>query len=138
MRSWTAWDSPHEFIWTHYELRVIDRLKGRQSPTVVISEPGGTLDGRSLAIEGAPRLRSGEELIVFLYRTPIGYWRDVGFGQGCYTVVAGRIQANTSGTEFIQTARADSGTSLESLIGLNTADFKSRVIALVARQNRSK
>lgn len=27
LRSWTAWDPPHQFIWTHYELSVSDWLK---------------------------------------------------------------------------------------------------------------
>ena len=26
-RSWTAWDSAHKYIWTHYRLEIIDRCE---------------------------------------------------------------------------------------------------------------
>ncbi|HEX8986298.1 MAG TPA: hypothetical protein VF767_12715, partial [Bryobacteraceae bacterium] len=44
----------------------------------------------------------GEEVVVFLRRTPAGYWRANGWGQGKYTVVrsaggASRIRATLEG-----------------------------------------
>jgi hypothetical protein len=132
VRTWTAWDSTHEFIWTHYQLTVTDRLKGPATPTVV-SEPGGSLAGQNIAIQGTPRLQLNEELIVFLYRTPIGYWRNVGYGQGCYRVSAGRIQSGLSGIELSQASFT--GTPLDSLNRLTTAEFKHRVRALIVQQN---
>jgi len=39
-RVWTAWDSPHRFIWTHTEILVSNVTKGNRSGKLVVSEPG--------------------------------------------------------------------------------------------------
>src|SRR5579884_811424 len=44
--SWSAWDANHKYIWTHYQMQVTDAIRG-SAQTVVVSEPGGTLDGVS-------------------------------------------------------------------------------------------
>src|SRR5436853_4765674 len=67
-RAWTAWDSRHKFIWTHYQLAPIEFLKGQASASLIVSEAGGTLDGRSMEIQGTPQYHDREELILFLYR----------------------------------------------------------------------
>ena len=85
VRHWSAWDSLHRFIWTHYEMDVQDRLKGGAA-TTVISEPGGTAEGMGMKVEGVPEHRDGEEMVVFLHRTPVGYWRCYGLAQGKFTV----------------------------------------------------
>jgi len=45
-RSWPAWDSGHKYIWTHHLIEVIDPLRGAVAGSVVVSEPGGELDGQ--------------------------------------------------------------------------------------------
>ena len=85
VRHWSAWDPSHRFIWTHYEMEVQDRLKGGVA-TRTISEPGGSTDGMVMKVEGVPEHRDGEEMVVFLHRTPIGYWRCYGLAQGKFTV----------------------------------------------------
>ncbi len=81
-RSWTAWDSEHKYIWTHYELAVSASQKGSVGPTVDIAEPGGSLDGAVLAVSGATSYSIGDHVLVFLSRMPNGYLRTAGFGQG--------------------------------------------------------
>jgi hypothetical protein len=85
-RSWVAWDRSRQFIWTHYEIAVSDMVKGAPSRTVIVSEPGGALDGMTLTVPGAPRYATGEEVVLFLHRTPIGYLRANGYEQGCHRV----------------------------------------------------
>ena len=85
LRSWSAWDAPGRFIWTHTEIQLLDRLKG-SAVTVVVSELGGIVGGLGLAVEGVPRYQPGEEVVLFLYQTPIGYWRARGLEQGVYRV----------------------------------------------------
>jgi hypothetical protein len=80
-RSWTAWDSSHKYIWTHYQLEVIDPIRGVGFAPLVVSEPGGKLDGVNMRFSGAAQYAPGEEAIVFLYRTPIGYLRVLGQGK---------------------------------------------------------
>jgi hypothetical protein len=82
VRTWTAMDSENRFIWTHYEIRVSNQLKGPAQTTVEIGEPGGTLNGVTLLVPGATPYKLGEPVSVFLYRTPIGYLRTTNYGQG--------------------------------------------------------
>ncbi len=81
MRSWSAWDGAHKYIWTHHLIAVIDPVRGGGPGFVVASEPGGELDGVGMRFSGALEYSVGEEAIVFLYRTPIGYLRATGSGQ---------------------------------------------------------
>jgi hypothetical protein len=125
--SWPAWDSGHKYIWTHYRIEVLDPIRGNPGASVVVSEPGGSLDGVSMSISGTPDYAVGEEAIVFLYRTPIGYLRATGYGQGKYTVTPQmRIHASLKGLEILK-RDLSSSVSLSTLDGLTVAQFKTRV-----------
>jgi hypothetical protein len=118
-RSWPAWDGAHKYIWTHHEVEIIDPIRGAGFAPVVVSEPGGALDGVEMRFSGALPYALGEEAVVFLYRTPVGYWRT----QGKYTVTSGtRVRANLRGA------------SLSKLDDLPLVEFKARVRELVARR----
>lgn len=129
VRSWTAWDSEHKYIWTHFEVSVTDALRGPRTATITVSEPGGSLDGVEQKISGTVPYFSGESAVLFLYKTPIGYWRSVGGPQGKFTVAPdGRVRANLqSGAYFDRAGKAAAGTPLGFLDGLRIADFKSQV-----------
>ena len=90
VRTWTAVDSENKFIWTHYEIKVDSTLKGRAQASVVVSEPGGTLNGMTLLVPGSTPYTVGEEVGVFLYRTPIGYLRTTNYGQGKFAISSDR------------------------------------------------
>jgi hypothetical protein len=127
----TAWDPEHKFIWTHYDVLVSDSLRGSRDRIVTVSEPGGSLDGIHQMVGGALPYSIGEEVVLFLYRTPIGYFRTTGGGQGKFTVSAnGRVHANTGGIEIIGPAR---GTSLGTLENLDLRQFLSTVRAAAPR-----
>jgi hypothetical protein len=134
MRSWTAWDSEHKYIWTHYEVTVADAIRGPRGATVTVSEPGGSLDGIHQQFSGAVPYFPGENTVLFLYKTPIGYWRAAGGPQGKFTVEPdGRVQANAQDAAFFnQAGRASAGTPLAALNGLKIADFKSQIRRLAA------
>ena len=85
VRSWTGWDDSRQAIWTHYEIRVTEALRGGAG-RFVVSTPGGTLDGLTMHVPGATSFRVGEEVIVFAYQVPNGMWRLRGWGQGKYVV----------------------------------------------------
>jgi hypothetical protein len=87
-RTWTAWDTGHQYIWTHYELAVTNVEKGTAGSTLDIAEPGGSLDGKRMTIAGATGYRVGEHVLVFLSRMPNGYLRTAGFGQGKFLIEA--------------------------------------------------
>ena len=142
-RTWTAWDDERQFIWTHYEILVADTLKGSADGKVVISEPGGTVGELSMSIVGSPRYQVGEEVILLAYRTPIGYLRTCGWGQGTFSVQADSasgvkiVRTNRLGVELVeplskgvQATRARGGPA-KALDGLALSEFKSRFRALI-------
>lgn len=149
-RTWSAWDSSHEFIWTHYELRLTESMLGDILDKVVISEPGGTVGNDSMEIVGAPRYRIGEEVVLLTARTPIGYLRTSGWGQGRFDVVADPrtgfkvVRSGLAGIELVEPAGAASaaalkpGTSPKSLDGLPLDQFKSRIRTLIANRERPR
>src|SRR5260370_22892948 len=52
VRSWSAWDAEHKYIWTHYQLTTSAALKGSPGSMVEFAEPGGEVDGRVMVIDG--------------------------------------------------------------------------------------
>ena len=129
LKSSSAWDNSHQFIWTHYEIAVHDITKGNRTQTLVVSEPGGTADGLTQYIPGTVTFRAGEEVALFLYRTPIGYLRTVGWGQGKFTITPEQRVYSDFGRLELAAAKA-AGTPVGSLSGLSVSEFKTRVSRL--------
>lgn len=133
VRSRTAWDPAHKYIWTHYELQVTDTIRGSGSVTTV-SEPGGSLDGISQAFTGSLGYSSGEHVFLFLFRTPIGYWRTTGGSHGKVTVDANGLIHSDIGNLARLSARSAPASPVEprlrqadSIAFLSISDFKSLV-----------
>lgn len=120
-RSWTAWDSEHKYIWTHYELAATSAYKGvaATGSLVEFAEPGGALDGKVMMIEGAVNYGPGDQVVVFLSRMPNRYLRTTGWAQGKYEVdTAGRLHGS-----------AALGDALRSLEGMNVTELRQRIAA---------
>jgi hypothetical protein len=86
---------------------------------LVVSEPGGTLQGRTLHVPGSTAFLTGEAVTVFLYRTPIGCFRTTNYGQGKFALSPdGRVHANRAmnlaGAVRAITPSTSGGTSIES------------------------
>ena len=140
VRAWAAMDAENRFIWTHYEIKVGATLKGQIQASVVVGEPGGTLHGVTLLAPGATQYTVGEEVSVFLYRTPIGYLRTTNYGQGKFVFSPDRhLHANQAinvggATIAARVSQPASGTRVEGLDGATWSDFRSRVARIVAAQ----
>ena len=134
VRSWTAWDPEHKYIWTHYQVNLSDVIRGASAATFTVSEPGGSLDGANQQVSGAISYTPGETDFLFLYQTPIGYWRTSGGPQGKFVVdSAGRVRGGATTAVYAQSAgRAAAGTALPTLDGLSVLDFKNRLRQLAA------
>ena len=133
-RTWTAWDSEHTYIWTHYELTVSEHIRGAGGK-VTISEPGGTLDGINMGTSGSLPYAMGEHVVLFLFQTPIGYWRTSGGGQGKFTITAdGRVTANTQGLEIVSSGKGATGTSLSTVERMELGKFKTLVRSVMQRK----
>jgi hypothetical protein len=147
VRTWAAWDRSHKYIWTHHELEIQDSMKGAAKRTIVVSEPGGSLEGLTQYIAGTPRYLPDEDVVVFLYRTPLGLLRTSGFAQGKFAIrrLAGdsqnRVYTNLEGLSLAElpgkarsTAGAPSGT-VRQFDGLSLVEFKERIRELLQSQN---
>lgn len=135
-KSWTAWDSAHRYIWTHYELRVADALRGSSS-NLTVSEPGGSLDGVNQGFSGSVGYAPGEHVVLFLFRTPAGYWRTTGGAQGKVTVRGnGRVHVDQEGTAPLDSHSdrrlpvTESAHELGSVDNLAVYEFKTLVRSL--------
>ncbi len=143
VRTWTDWDESHKYIWTHYEIQVADRLKGSAAGKLVVSEPGGTVGETELQIAGTPQYTVGEEVVLFAERTPLGYLRTCGWGQGKFRVARAAangkavVQTAVKGVQLVErpTAAAvkSQSTPLREVNGLGLEQFKTRVRELVAQ-----
>ena len=60
--STTSWGAEHKYIWTRYEIAVDRVIKGKPQKTVIVSEPGGSLNGTTMRIAGAVTYRPGEHV----------------------------------------------------------------------------
>jgi hypothetical protein len=143
VRSWASWDPDRTAIWTHYEIRVEAALKGKAGSTMIISEPGGELDGKHMQVVGAPHYEVGEEAVVFAAPTPVGYLRTCGWGQGKFAVRAARdsasgriVRSAALGVTLVGPAKspAAGAKSAASYDGADLDAFLSRVRAEIAAQ----
>lgn len=139
VRKSAAWDSTHQFIWTHYEIKVTDVLKGLVGSTVTVSEPGGEVEGVHMSIAGVPTYQVGEEVVILLSPTEIGFFRTCGWGQGKFSVETSDGQKTVSapgfGAQIIdmpsKNGEKSVGTARKSLDGLSLGEFKSRLRELI-------
>jgi hypothetical protein len=135
-RSWASWGPEHKLIWTSYEIRVGDVIKGAKQSVLIVSEPGGSLDGLGMRVEGAVPYEAGERVTLFLQTYPSGNKRTVGWAQGKFTTDAnGRVHPGSPGgrTEINLKTGTASVTSLSALDGISTSELRRRVIAMTQR-----
>jgi hypothetical protein len=123
LRSWTEWDATHRFIWTHYELSVSEWLKAPAASdrTIVVSEPGGTADGVTMVVDNGTPYALGETIVVLAWRTPEGFLRTAGYGQGKFTITnERRVRWSPHVIDMLRDAREP----YEHLDGMRLDDFK--------------
>ncbi|HYC78950.1 MAG TPA: hypothetical protein VEI02_15090 [Planctomycetota bacterium] len=77
-----GWDAERRFIWTTYELAVVDVWKGDVGPRLVLKELGGETGTTGMRVAGAPEYAVGQDVVTFLHVDPLGNWRTLGWTQG--------------------------------------------------------
>ena len=129
--TWAAWDRHHQFIWTHTEITVEDVVKGTHSDRVVVSEPGGVVDGLGMLIAGTPVYVQGERVMLFLERMPNGYLRTTGMGQGKLSISPnGSVHLTYAGADLFRAGNRPEGTALQSLDAISATEVRRRVADL--------
>lgn len=135
INSTTSWGSEHKYIWTRYEISVGEVLKGTAGKTVIVSEPGGKLDGKQMRVAGAVIYTPGERVALFL-KSYGADSRTVGWAQGKFSIDSNdRVHPSTfGGTQTV--GRTGASTPLSRLDGMGLIDFRNRVRA-VGTQRRT-
>ena len=96
------WDSSHRMIFTDVTLEVKRRLHGLAGAELVVRVPGGTVDGYTAEMPGAPEFDLDEEVVLFVSRWKDGAAMVTGYSQGKARVVRDQI-----GNETLQGSAAD-------------------------------
>jgi hypothetical protein len=130
--SFTAWDTGHKYIWTHYIVSVENTVKGAAGRSVEIAEPGGVAEGVGMSIGGATGYTKGEHVLIFLERMPNGYLRTAGLGQGKYGIdTQGRLHGIAlKDLDAVNTGDSN-GQSARGLDGMTLAEATEHIAARV-------
>lgn len=112
-------------IVTDVEIAVASAWKGATGERVVVTVPGGELDGEGEWVDAAPTFTEGEEVVVFLARRGAGF-RVNGLALGKYRVVGGRA---VPGLEAIAWAPGRVGPGEAKIAAMDVAELERRVRA---------
>ena len=84
------WDTGHNLIFTETRFQVEEALKGSGGSTAITRHLGGRVGDIAQEIAGTPEFKIGRRYVLFLEPGPGGFYRVVGFHQGCYPVLSGK------------------------------------------------
>jgi hypothetical protein len=131
----TEWDAGHKWIYTIYTIQSSEYLKGSLGPSFELTIPGGERDGVELIVEGAARLESGQEAVLFVWTGPDGKHQVTGFEQGAVPVATDP----SSGAKVAARGLALGTAALERsvLSAASVPRFTSRVLPQMLQQIRA-
>jgi hypothetical protein len=72
------------YIYTHYNVQVLEQWKGAPAAQMDFVIPGGRLNGRQQNFAGAPALDNGQEYVLFLWTSRSGLTHIIGMSQGFF------------------------------------------------------
>jgi uncharacterized protein YndB with AHSA1/START domain len=82
----SRWTADRSSIVTDVTLRVTETLKGAAAAELVLTQPGGEVEGFRYSIEGSPRFVPGEETLLFAWRDRGGVPQVSGLAQGKFEI----------------------------------------------------
>ncbi len=77
-------------VYTHFTVRVLERLKGNGPERLDVAIPGGNAGGIRQTFAGAPVLTKDNEYLLFLWTGTSGMTQVLGFSQGVFRVSVDR------------------------------------------------
>ena len=83
----SSWNGNRSMIFTQVTLNVAQTLRGTPSSRVVVRVPGGTVNGYTIRMEGAPQFQTGSEVVAFIGSWDDGAAKVVGYAQGVSQLV---------------------------------------------------
>lgn len=79
------------YIYTHYTVKVAEQWKGAAATQIDFVVPGGVANGLQETIPGAPVLSSGQEYVLYLWKSPSGLTHVIGLSQGVFLSLNGMV-----------------------------------------------
>jgi hypothetical protein len=119
-------------ILTAYRFRVNRVLKGKPVASLVMDELGGMVGDQGMTVAGTPGYPVGEEVLVFVYRTPLGRLATLGMGQGRFTITRDRDGRPWVGNDFYRAELASMAPPGATMEGAPLATFAARLQAMLA------
>ena len=122
-------------IYTHYQIQVLEQLKGAGRNSVEVMTPGGTVKALHQSFSGSPVLNQGDEFVFFLWTGKGGITWITGLTQGLFSL------AGEGGTDRMATRSAsrelmlDPDTSRpvkDSALTMSLSALRSRIAATLA------
>jgi hypothetical protein len=83
----SAWNEQRTMIFTAVTLDVIRTLHGKPAEQVTVRVPGGTVDGYTIEMAGAPKFQAGSAVVAFINQWDDGTPKVAGYYQGVSQVV---------------------------------------------------
>jgi hypothetical protein len=97
VESLVRWDAGE--IWTFTTFEIEEAWKGSPPRQIVVRLLGGTTAELTSSVDGVPRFRAGEEVVLFLSATGRGDYSVVSWMQGTFRVARDRETGRASATQ---------------------------------------
>ena len=122
-------------IYTKFSLQVTEKLKGSSTANLDVLVPGGSANGLSQSVVGAPKLVANSEMVLFLWKSPKGLIHVIGMQQGAFD-----IQKDALGAQFISRNAISDAIMLEkaTLVPQNDTGFRMSLAELRSRIGAGK
>ncbi len=136
----TRWDAGE--IWTFTSFEVQELWQGSAAPRITVRLLGGRAGTLTSSVSGVPRFRAGEEVVLFLERTPRGDFSVVSWEQGTFRI----RRAAATGLESVTQDSASFATfdpatrefELAGIRNLPIERFRAQVDAAISAEARRK
>jgi hypothetical protein len=95
--STTGWDAGE--IWTFSSFEVREVWRGSPAAQITVRLLGGRVGNLTSSVSGVPRFQAGEDVVLFLERTPRGDFSVVSWEQGTFRIRRAGAQGPESVTQ---------------------------------------
>ena len=123
-------------VYTHFTVKVTERLKGTGPERLDIVVPGGEAGGVRQTFAGAPALSAGAAYLLFLWTGASGLTHVLGYSQGVFLVRAdgnGEISAQRQASGEIVLDPKTGRRIADEPVQIRLADLKTRIGLRAAR-----
>jgi hypothetical protein len=129
-------------IWTLYDFILLETLKGAPPQLLRIRLPGGRVGHLETKIDGVPKFRAGEEVVLFVEPTTDGNFSITSWAQGTFRVrnsAAGEPRLTQDTSQFAVFDPATRTFAAAGIRDISLGDFRRRVVeALRGVNSQSK